>query len=448
MGQNSYEKIYELAINGIRLNNNNLFSCGYTEEDIKYFISKRIIAVTEDGNYEIFSADKFHQYGIKLLVNGNVRDANKCFRMCYRINPTGRRINIQMLLAAIKRNDYVEGLKFYSNLENNSSEKHILDNNLYLYLLNLVTDLPVEYKEKVRDFKYEDLVFTDAVCNKDENTIRVAVYNNKFLYACKLLNDLLKKKADEYSVKYQLLRALISKTVDEEKKFKNNLLALAKNEEYDEIVKIITERSNKKKLGRLETYVLLVAYAIVNLLKSKTIPEASVDVTYDMYAAIMGNNFELALELNEEHHILTESSKEDDPVNILLVKINEIIKEMKMKGDVVKHQNILQAELDRHIMDSEALAYYIKSENISLEDASKKFGITKETMMMIKLVYIRDYYVEGKVEEADKLLEEIEGKETLTPLIRQFINKIRSYKEIKTEIKVRKRIKENNEGEN
>ena len=69
---------------------------------------------------------------------------------------------------------------------------------------------------------------------------------------------------------------------------------------------------------------------------------------------------------------------------------------------------------------------------------------------MIKLVYIRDYYIEGVKEYADKLLKELEENEILTPLVVSFIEHIKSNniqnKEVKTNYLIRKRIIEREQG--
>lgn len=442
MEKEKIEKLYKLVIDGYVLNNHILLQEEFTQEEVEYLILKRIISPTEEGKYEIFDAEKFHKYGIKLLQEHKVREANICFKMCYKINPKDRRINLQLLLAAIKRNDYEAFLEVYKNLESISYGNQKLDNNLYLYLLNLITELPEEYTDRIRDFKYEDIIFTKCSCNKDENKVRIAIYRDKFLYACKVLNDLMMKR-EEYSVKYELLRALISKTIDAEKQFKYQLLELVNKEDYEEIIKILTNRSNIKKLNKVETYLLLITYAITKLLETKQLPTKTVNISYDMYEAIMGNNFDLALELNIDHHILTKTNKEEDPIYILLVKITNLIKSLQSEP-IEPKITIEETELDKEIITSEELAYYITSENIPLSEAIKKLGIRKEQALMIRLIYIRDYYIEGNNLLADNLLKEIKEKEELTPLIISFINKIKEYKvknESRTNTQIKKRIK-------
>ena len=54
------------------------------------------------------------------------------------------------------------------------------------------------------------------------------------------------------------------------------------------------------------------------------------------------------------------------------------------------------------------IAYYISSNNMSVEEAKKILGITPKVCLLVKLIYVRDYYIEGKYKEGDKLIEEIE----------------------------------------
>ncbi|MBQ2873461.1 MAG: hypothetical protein IJE89_05630 [Bacilli bacterium] len=435
-------KLYQMVIEKKELTYENLIEEGFSNEDISLLISNRIIRLIGDNLYQLYKVDRFHQYGIKLLIQGKNIEATKCFKICHKLMPNGRRINLQMLILEVIYENYEGAYRIYETIENNSIPKNTLDNNLYLYLLNLLCPIK-KYSDRVRDFMHGDIVFESATCNKDENQIREAIFKSKFVYARKLVNDLISKKIPEYSIKNELIKVLLNKVIEHERNYKNKLLKLAQEEQYSVINKMLLERANTKRLSKLENYILLVSGTIIEILKTKKIPEKREIVTYDMYKALISNNFKLAQEINDDHHTILGTNKEDDVLHILLIKINEIIKQIELS-----YEEERKIELDKQIMSSEELAYYIKSENISLEDASKKLGIIKEQMIMIRLVYIRDYYVLGDIELADKLLEEIETKEKITPLIRLFIDKIKTYKEIKTEIKVRKRIKENNEGEN
>jgi hypothetical protein len=380
MGKTKLEELYDLVIDGYVINKKILVSKGFTGEDIIELLRKKYIIETEKETYKIYNADKFHKYGIKLLQEGKIKEANICFKQCHKLNPTGRKINLQMILTSLIRNNYEEVLTLYKNLEDATIMTHKLDNNLYLYLLSFIIELPQEYKEKIRELKYEDIALPKQVISKDENKVRIAIYQNKLPYACKLLNDIMAKKNDEYSLKYELLKILTYKAADAERDFKSKLLKLTKNEEYKEIIEILKEKSNTKKLNKVEMYILLTSYTIINILETKTIPEKKVTITYDIYTALMGNNFDLAKEINLEHHTLIGTDANEDPVNILLEKIIELIKDIEKTNKKIEEPQCKEIpsdmkDIDKEITESEELAYYIKSENMTLKEATKKLGL-------------------------------------------------------------------------
>lgn len=455
MEQELIERIYNMLINDLDLTEENLLKTGLTKEEITLLLERKIIKPREDNQFELYRTEKFHQYGIRLLKKGQAKEANICFKKCFQMSPNGRKINMQLMLSKIKWGYFEEAFEYYKNLEDNDNGKHRLDNNLYLYLLNLLMELPEEYQEKIKGFTKYDLIYPPNVINKDENMVRIAVCNEKFSYACNLLNDLINKKQKEYSIKFEVIKALLSKVIDKEKEFKSKLLYLAETEQYFNIINLLKERSNKKKLNKLENYVLIITDAIIKIINTKQIPEKTEEITHNMYRALMGNNFELAIEINDTHHLLVGTNKDSDVIHVLLLKIIELIKQVENKNrkeqltnpniSLLPQENEL-TPLEKEIKITEDIAYYIESQNLSLEEATKKLGIKKDLITMIKLVYIRDYYIEGKIDLADAKLEEIEKNEKLTPLIIEFIDYIKKNKENNLDERiayfVRKRIKE------
>jgi len=192
MEQTKIEIVYNLLMNDLILNNGSLIQAGLSKEDIEEMVSRRILSKENDDSYKIFSVDKFRQYGIKLLLRKDAKGANICFRKCYELAPTCKNVCIQYLIAAIIREDYKQAFEIFANLEKIQAEKNTKNNNIYLYLLNVITECPEEYRERISKMEFEDIIMLPrSIGNKSENELRTAIYQNKFKYAYHLVTKLL-----------------------------------------------------------------------------------------------------------------------------------------------------------------------------------------------------------------------------------------------------------------
>lgn len=435
MEEKRLETIYSLLMDGMVLTHNLLIEKGLSQEDINILIQEKHIAPVKDNKYILVSVDKFRRYGVALLTKQKIKEANICFRKCYELAPNGKNICLQALLAAVKRYNYPEVFKIYANLETIQPEKNKKNNNLYLYLLSVVTECPQEYQEKLIDIEYSDLMLPNTAGNKIENEIRKAIYQNKYTYAYQLINENISQ--DVYSVKFELIKALLDQAIDHEKEHKSNLLDLAKKEKYSEILNILRTRQQLRRLGSLETYILLITDAINTIQKTNYIPTPTIKTSHSMYDALIGHNYELALEIDNQYIEYTKGRKETNIVNILLVKLNMLIQSIQQPTDTnQKEESQLIIETKENKVDdyqetikyAEELAYYIKEHNIAIANAKKLFGILPDQLLLIKLIYARDHYLEKRYDLGDKLIEEVQKQNTKNSIVMLLQEEIKSIK--------------------
>lgn len=391
------EVIYKMLINDIELTDKTLESYGITKKNINKLINDNKIRIS-NGKYELVHVKEFFKYGLKLFKQGNISSANACFYKCYELCPKNSKICHQALTVELKRQkkrgykDYKSAFDIFLSLEKIPERKTQNNNKLYLYLLSYIyNDMPEEYKEKVANFKEFDLMLEDKISNRDENKIREAIIKKRFKYAFSLIDKLINKQND-YCVKFETLRALLDEVVESKKKYNNKLLTLIKEEKYGEIVNILESSSKLMGLTKTEENTLKVVKSIIKIKSTNIIPLISNEDFDTLQDIISNNNFELAYSLVtvylEEHQI----NKDNNTLYLVLVNINSLIYNLKNKK----------------INDIEELAYYIKEKNISLEEAFKKYGLTIKSLLLIKLIYVRDYYIEGMYFEGDTLLKEVE----------------------------------------
>lgn len=417
MENNKIETLYKMLINGFTLNNNTLRVYGFSEGEIEELISRRIIEPTQDKSYKLVYVDKLRKYGISLLLQGKFKEADTCFQICYEEAPTGKNICLQVMLSAIKKGDFQKAFEIFTNLEKNHPERNSASNNLYLYLLSIISPVPEEYIERTRQIESKDIALTYTVGTKVENEIRKAIAQNKFAYACKLINERMQREK-EYSVKFELLRALVIEAIEWNKRFRTKLSYLIENEKYDEVVSVLLKEQSKRRLSEQETNILLVAHAIVSVLKTKIIPTPTINDTNNMQEAIIDNNFALALKINEEFLEFNNINKDENLVHILLTKLISVIEETKAKEKArVK---------DKQLAEVEELAYYISSLKLPLDKAVKQIGLMHEQVLLIKLIYARYYYIESNYISGDILVAEVEADSRKTIAVTTLLEEIKA----------------------
>lgn len=274
----------------------------------------------------------------------------------------------------------------------------------------------------------DDLLMPMIRSNKLENNVRRNILESKFKYAYKLNNDLLAKiRVDSYSIKFELIRELLKQVIDSEEIYKDNLMNLIKKSQYKEVVLILKKRQDIRYLCVIESYILMVVEAIVEILETGNIPVSTIGNTCDMYSALAGKNFKVALELNIKFIGETNKNIDTDILNLLLVRLNAFILEIKLKDSANEKHYVLEDNGD--INDAMEMAYYLKMEGVSLEDAIKKLGLKIELVLLIKLIYAKDYYMEGKIQEGDSLVREVEESLSQTYQVLQFLNEVKSYRD-------------------
>lgn len=432
MENQKIELLFKLVIDDLVITESLLLKNGYTKKEIKELTDMGMIQKQKKKIYKFTGIEKLRQYGVRLLLTNQLKEANICFRKCYELAPNGKNVCLQVLLSAIVRNDYQEAFKIFADLEKIHPEKNIKDNNLYLYLLSILSECNEEYQERVKSFTEEDLILPHSNSNKLENDIRIAIVQNKFKYAYQLLNKLIAKDT-QYSVKFELIRGLLSQAIERQKELRENLLNLAKNGDYNAIFSILNSKSQNTKLSTIEACISEIAKNIITITQNKTIPPVTNETATEMKDAILGNNFKLALRINREFLNFINASEEDDIINILLVKLNGVIEELEQEPTVPEtiitpgSQEETTFVLEDELKDIQDLAYYIKeSKYLTFEEATKKLGILPETVLLIKLVYARDYYTEENYTTGDKLVSEVEYSFHLTDKISQLLNQIKT----------------------
>ena len=220
------ELICELIIKGIPLTKPMLINYGIQESEIEEMLDEGILKPINQDLYELYSLYELYYYGVKLLSEKEIRKANICFKICHQLNPNNRLFLLQLFYKSIKLYDYKTVLERLSKLEKIEPEKHEHDNNLYLYLLNMLTTLPSEYEEKLYSMDYDSILIprdSQEYHKEEMNNIRHLIMKNKYNSALKLIIRIIAE--DKYStIEQEILKELLQRVIEKNKAFKLSLL--------------------------------------------------------------------------------------------------------------------------------------------------------------------------------------------------------------------------------
>jgi len=330
------ELIYELIIKDLPVTDFTLKEMGFDSEEINNLIDSQFLIVN-NNEYKLASIQPFYKYGLKLILLGNIEKANVCFNKCFELEPTNREYMLRVLVNPLRHADYSKFISFFPLLDTADTEETIKENNMYLYLLSALTRIPSEYYNRVRNFDYDDLVYSydcKIENKKMENEIRSLIAKSKYKYALKRANDYISKQKGE-SARIVLLKELLYKVIELENKFKYELLMFAKKKEYDKIQLYLESKSKKRYLKSNETYMLMISKALINLLETRTIPPVTTQHTIYMYEALKGNNYELAKTLNYFYKKdNNQNSIEDNIINMLITDMIDLTQQIKYEDEI------------------------------------------------------------------------------------------------------------------
>jgi tetratricopeptide (TPR) repeat protein len=445
MAEIKIDTLYYMVINGIILNEKNMFGRGISRKDMSEMISLGIIEKTETDEYKFKDVEGLYQYGLKLLSLKQKKEADECFLKCYDLNPDDLNIKLQYLLNSIKHNEYQTAFKICEELASTGDYKVRRDMNLYMNLFSVFIDLEPSQALRVKSFVYKDVCLDYSDENHEENDVRRDVWLSKYTHACNLLNKLMREHGD-YSVHYEIMKTLIVRALDYDRLFKIKILSLAKEENVFEIKNILGHRYNQKRLSKLENYIMLLVDAIIEMKKTGTSIKPTKVMYNNLYDAILANDFELALDLNNQFIEQNNDDPNDDILHVLLVQITELISKIrksdsvKMIIDEIDSDNIYklakslepddekvidETYIDMILRESEEMAYYIIEEKMTLDEYCKRFGLLPKYMLLIKLIYARDFYIEGDYASGDELIEQVERWSSKDSIVSMFMDEVK-----------------------
>lgn len=383
------KNMYDMFIDKDILTTQELLSAGFTNKDLTRLIECGKLKRVKRGFYELENAQGLFKY-TQILFSKRYRDldrAMKGLKRCIELEPDNGSIQTRMFLNAVIVGDFEQALRSFEVLEKTEKEEYKKDQNMWLYLLSFVVELPEEYKKRVQEMKLEDMLtlatdkrYSDKLL---QNRIRNAVYNHHFKEAQELSKTLTKDcdKKIGVIITEKLLSKVIYANVQEHDKLYNLIV----NGEYEEAKRLLVEAKELHGINPADEQFLIVLSDLISILEDKKVPE--VEPTREIISfneALLAHDYKKVLEIYRcsANRKFSKSSKF---MGILLERVNgEISKlELTSKADEVE---VLEEKDD----NSDELFTNI-TRSLLEQDVDKAFALLDSYLSSIEKSNFRGY---------------------------------------------------------
>lgn len=350
------DKLYERVINDQALTTKELKKDGFNSRDLSGLIEEGILERIKRGYYSFLSIEKLFYYGKKLIALKEYDKAKACFEKCYELNPNHLGSCFQLFLCKIKNKEYSKAFEYFDQFYNTDNPFYKADSNFYLYLLNMITEVPEKYRQRAKfltfqDIKvsYKDLRYQNV---KDQNRLRTSIMNQKLALAVKQISNIIQDEK-RTSLQNYVAQILISQALDKKREDQLQIWHLEKEKCYDEVIDYLNSLREKHHLGIKDNIILLLTKELKNLQTNDYVPKKKIFQSTDLLEAIHGRNYELAFSLCSNFIQKKGFKKENDILYLLLSEINAIVrkKEIEYKKkqgpiDLVKSEEGTMEKMD------------------------------------------------------------------------------------------------------
>ena len=332
INEENLNKLYNNLIEEKIITTKKLNEYGFNSTDLRKLIEDKTLKKIKRGYYSLNSADKVYYYGEKLNTLKEYDKATQYFTRCLEINPNHYEACLQLLFRYIKLPNYEKALEYIDKLYDMKATNCQLDSNFYLYLLSVITKLPEKYKNYAKILNFND--FNNSFESTLQNKVRLSAYNQRFTLAKRQLKEIINQK-ECMNTKDIILITLIEQALDVQNKNRSEILKLLKSEDYEKVMEFLEDMALNHHLSILDNYVLILSKDLIKLNNSSLIPQINVFNTDNIFTAIDGKNYKLALELSLKYNNNINANSENNVIHILLHNINNKINELSLFSDVI-----------------------------------------------------------------------------------------------------------------
>lgn len=318
------QNLYNGVLDNKKLTTQELKSYGFNSHEITKLLEKGVLKRIKKGLYEFLDVEGIYNY--RIYVNRFIK--GKCIDKCYEIDPKHIMANLKLFNRNIQNGYYNEAITYLENLYNYSDEAYRNSYNVYLFLLNMITELPDNLKIMADNLTLKDILSSssDDKDSKNYDEIMINIFDGDFSYAT--LEAILSMPI---SFKKTIILNLVSRIADqssnqEKVMQKDEFIQNIYNNNFEELQAYL---SSKEAKSFLENNLLTIINIILEIINTGEIPKEEQKFTTSTFTAIKNNNIALALELSSEYCKTNGIKRENYPLNLLLVKANNLVELIK-----------------------------------------------------------------------------------------------------------------------
>lgn len=321
-----------------KITRDELYELGVDDDYIEFTLENEILFQIDDNTYTMGNAKHLLYYGRGLIEEEEYEAANNVFDCAYDVDMTDFEINCQLFYRSLKQIKVKRSHIFryfdvvYNGLVDSGRE---YDANYYVLLLgNLYGSNDIDKKNDTNPFdKYrkifvdleeDDILLIDGDRDSlNENMLRKNVFSNSYHKVTTMVDKLFTGKSS-LSFEEMIEKELLLKWLVRKRDVNGRLAVYLKDEKILDVKILLDREDERRNLSNKNEYVLKLANSYLMIKDTGIIPYSKYNGD-NVFDAIDGNNYELALKLEEEYskdHNITKKSA----LHMMLVILNKMIK--------------------------------------------------------------------------------------------------------------------------
>ena len=297
-------KMYESFIENDILGTQDLLKLGLNKNDLTRLVSTGKLVRPKKGKYAVGDAEGLLNYAkVKFgKRNHNPVMARKALAKAVELSPDNGKVQTRMFLNAIIEHDFEQALKSFDVMDKTDNIYYKQDQNMWLYLLSFVCELPDKYKERVSEMTYDNIRVLDADKRYENKSLQEKIRSNIMNYSFKVASSLCNAVSmGDKKLAAVITEILLKEAIKESIKTHNDLYALIDEHRYVEAIELLKKEKNIHGLNKSDEQLLLVMSDLLIMKEEKKVP--IVKKVYEgnnTYHAIQAKDYVAAERINSE----------------------------------------------------------------------------------------------------------------------------------------------------
>lgn len=339
-------KVFFILKENDKISRQELYDCGAKDDDITAAVEKELLVPINDEEFKAGDPEELVYFGRYLIEMKDTKGANSVFNCAYVNNFDNFVVNYQLFYRSLIEKKRARVLKHFEVVRDNLiKEGREYDANYYLFLLGSLYELDDRYKQDFINLEETDiLVPGKGEFVELENKIRSSIFSISYYNVTTLLDERFAyEDRKEIPFEDMVEKELLLQWLYRRRNFNKNLSYYLDTKSMEEIQRLLNTEDDRRGLNTTNQYVLKIVNSYLTI-QDGDIPEVK-DTEIDTFEAINGNNYELALALEEnrtnQYNVIRETN-----LHKVLVKIIELINSKKNGEEVAPTVSIPRPVID------------------------------------------------------------------------------------------------------